>query len=455
MYTIIQNQDRPIGGISMKGVNEKLYSLKSKKRNILMLECICIALFFLLGHLSSVLIFILILLVLATNIYFNRELDIILDQLLDKKLTMYEVTANLVEDTIPHLKHGLDANNAKYIVEIMMHISNAPAVAITDQENVLAFIGEGCTMHPVGQPIRTQATLDTIKDGQLRIIENKSDFNCKLMNCKCPLETAIIVPIFDDGTTIGCLKLYGIQKGFVNEGNINLATGMGKLLSRQIKLARIEHNKHLVIQAKLDALQAQVNPHFLFNTLNTINMYILQDPHFARKLVLKLSSTLRYLLGKNGHFITIKEEIEHIKDFIIIENARYRDKVHIQFDIDDDIMDHKVPIFSIQPIVHNAVIHGILPSPEDGMIDVAIHKVEDRIEVLVKDNGIGMNKNTLDRIFEPNFGKGCGIGIGNVDERLRLFYGEGSGLKIQSEASYGTDVSFVIPCERKEWKYEA
>lgn len=352
---------------------------------------------------------------------------------------------DLADQTQSILKQGLDQQSAKYIVEIVKNISNAPAVSITDKENVLSFIGEGCDMHPVGYPIRTQATLDSIQDGKLRIIENKVDFSCKLESCKCPLETAIIVPLKNQSETIGCLKLYGIKKASIKDHDVKLAIGIGKILSRQIELANIEMTKQLIVEARLEALEAQINPHFLFNALNAINMYIIKDSEIARDLILKLSSTLRYTLGKQGKLITVKEELDHIEDFLAIENARYENKLELICNVDKDTLDCKLPILAIHPLVNNAVTHGILPTGQKGKVTLSVSKDDRHLHILVKDDGIGIKAIDLPHIYEINFGQGCGIGIPNVDGRLKLMYGDEYGLRIDSTENQGTVASFSIP----------
>ena len=364
-------------------------------------------------------------------------------------LSAIENTMNLAEITMPYFRNGLDSESAMTIVGIIRDISNIPAVGITDKKNVLAFIGEGCEHHPAGYPIRTLATLDAIVDGQPHIINNKKEFNCNVKNCVCPLESAIIVPLFNKIEVVGCLKFYYLNKAKMTEEQIRLAVGMGKLLSMQLELADFERQRQLTTEAKLDALQAQVNPHFLFNALNTVNMYIHKDPKFARMLMVKLSTLLRYLMNEKRRLIPLSQEVQYVKNYVTIENARFQNKIELTFKIDPRFENIEIPVLSIQPLVHNSIIHGILPQERLGVIEVSVNKADENVQIKVTDNGIGISDGDLQNIFNPGFGTGCGIGISNVDERLRLLYGDNYGMQVRSRFGEGTTVILNIPVAEK------
>ena len=363
----------------------------------------------------------------------------------DNGLSAIEDTMNLAEQTLPYFRQGLDSKSAMIIADTVRNISNIPAVGITDKKNVLAFIGEGCEHHPAGYPIRTQATLDAIKDGKIHIVSNKEEFNCKVKNCVCPLASAIIVPLLNRNGVIGCLKFYYLDKTKMTDEQVRLAIGVGKLLSMQVDLADFDRQSQLTVEAKLDALQAQINPHFLFNSLNTINMYINKEPQFARELIVKLSRLMRYLLNEKQRLIPLNKEIAYVQNYVVIENARFQDKITIKFNIDSDLEDIEIPVLSIQPLVHNSIIHGILPKEQHGEVSISVERHEKNIRISVSDTGIGIKEEELQDIFLPGIGKGCGIGISNVDERLKLLYGDSYGMKIISTYGKGTTVLFDIP----------
>lgn len=360
-----------------------------------------------------------------------------------------EDTIRIADKTMPLFSQGLNEETAYKIANTVKTMTNAPSVAITDKKNVLAFIGSGCEKHPVGYPIKTQATLDALESGEIKIIRSKEEFNCTVNNCNCPLESAIIVPLSNQHEVIGSLKIYETQKGEVQEDKIRLASGMGKLLNMQIELAELDRQRQLATSARLDALQAQVNPHFLFNALNTVSMYITKDPKYAKKLIVKLSQLLRYMLKNTGRFITLKEEISHIENYVALENARFQDKIEIIYDIDKDLGKLKIPVLSIHPLVQNSILHGLIPKEGKGKVTISAHKVDDKVLINVTDNGVGIKEGDVDKIFTSGYGKGCGVGVPNVNERLKMLYGKDYSLEIRSKYGTGTKAYFSVPVDKE------
>ncbi len=364
----------------------------------------------------------------------------------DMNLSGIETTLTLADKTFLYLKDGLDSESALFVAQIIKDISNIPAVALTDRKNVLAFIGEGCSKRTSGTyPIKTQATLDAVADGKMRIIKSSADFDCREDDCHCEMSSVVIVPLFDKTDVVGCIKFYGSNSKKMRDENIKQAVGIGKLLSMQIELASYDRQVQLNTEAKLDALQAQINPHFLFNTLNTIKMYINKDTEYARQLIVSLATMLRYLLGKFGRFITLEKEISYIEEYIAIEKARYLDRLSVEFVITENIENVEVPVLCIQPIVHNAIIHGILPKDGKGKVVIKVTREGDELLISIQDDGVGMNQEEVKKAYLNGYGSGCGIGISNVNERLKILYGESHGLKIESEYMKGTTVTLRIP----------
>ncbi|ATW28803.1 sensor histidine kinase [Candidatus Formimonas warabiya] len=357
----------------------------------------------------------------------------------------------IARETLPLLRRGLNEETAQKVGEIIQKISDIPAVAITDQEKVLAFLGAGCEHHPVGMPILTQATRDVIATKELRIVRNKSEFHCRMKDCHCPLESAVIVPLICGEHVAGTLKLYQTQEGPVPDYLIKLAQGVAQLLSIQIELAELDHQAQLVTEAQLDALQAQINPHFLFNILNTIVMLIRTKPGMARRLISRLASFLRHSLKRGNRFISLEEELKFVRNYLILEKARFRDKLRIVRKIDKSLLAYPIPILSLQPLVENAIRHGITPKEGRGTIHISAQLLDEKVmEITVCDNGVGISPEILPRILEPGFGSGSGVGLSNVNERLIRLYGEAYALQIGSEPGVGTCVQLIIPIHPKK-----
>ena len=202
----------------------------------------------------------------------------------------------------------------------------------------------------------------------------------------------------------------------------------------------LEQNQQLLLRARMDALTSQINPHFLFNTLNTVSSLIRFDPDMARGVVLKLSNILRRLLRKHETFVPLREELEFIDDYLDIEVIRFgRDKLQIFKEIGEETLDSFVPSMLLQPIVENCIKHGLAPRLEGGQIHLRSQRRDGRLLIEVNDNGMGIPP---DRLFEVY---GGGIGISNVHERLRLLYGDQFKLDIHSQEGQGTQIHIEIP----------
>ena len=203
---------------------------------------------------------------------------------------------------------------------------------------------------------------------------------------------------------------------------------------------KLEDQERLLMQARLDALVSQINPHFLFNTLNTVSSLIRFDPDTARTLLLKLSNILRRRLKSQVHFVPLRQELDFIDDYLDIEVVRFgRDKLQFRKEVDPEALDAFVPSMILQPLVENAIRHGIGPKVEGGTITLRISRGNGRLVVAVTDDGVGIPVERRHEIYDS------GIGISNVRERLKVLYGEESPLRIDSVLGSGTTIRFEIP----------
>lgn len=354
-------------------------------------------------------------------------------------------TLQIANETLPYLRRGLNRETARSTAEIIRKISDVPAVAITDRERVLAFIGPGCDKHPPGKEIVTFATKQVIRTGELKVVAKQEDLQCPVKNCVCPLEGAVIAPLTLRGEVIGTIKLYRTTKGVIPPGLVKLAVGIAQLLSMQMELAELDRQAQLVTRAELDALRAQINPHFLFNTLNTITMFIRTNPEMARQLLIRLASFFRHAFKRTGHFSTLREEIECVNAYLVLEKARFREKLRIQREIDCGLYEYQVPVLTLQPLVENAVKHGIVPKMGNGTIRVTVRREGDEMAFSIVDDGVGIPAEVLPRVLEPGFGSGSGVGLSNVHERLKSLFGPDHGLMIESKPGVGTQINYRIP----------
>jgi len=354
-------------------------------------------------------------------------------------------TLKIANAALPYMRHGLNEETARKTAEIIQRIGDVPAVAITDRERILVFLGPGCERHLPGRGIVTYATKRVIQTGEVKIIERKADFECPVKDCQCPLGAVVIVPLRCRGEVVGALKLYRTEEGPLPPSVVNLAIGIAQLLGIQMELAELDRQAQLVTKAELDALRAQINPHFLFNTLNTIIMFNRTNPEMARRLLIRLASFFRHALKSTGHFTTLREELECVNTYLVLEKARFREKLRIARGVDKGLLDYQVPVLTLQPLVENAIKHGIMPKVGPGTVRITVRRARNEMAVEIADDGVGVPPDVLPKVFTPGFGSGNGVGLSNVNERLKGLFGADYGLKISSKQGKGTVVKFRIP----------
>lgn len=359
-------------------------------------------------------------------------------------------TLKIANETFSYLRHGLDENTAGFVASIIKKIGDVHAVSITDSQKVLAFVGVGCEHHRPGDPVKTEATKEVLRTGKHKVVTSSAGLRCPAVDCKCPLGSAVIVPIKFKDEVIGALKLYSAKSGLMSPHSVRLALGVGQLLSMQSEMAELERQANLVTEARLDALHAQINPHFFFNTINTIIMYSRTNPDKTRDLLIHLAEFYRQTLNRKGHFITLEEELECVETYLTLEKARFGNKINVIKEIDNSLLHYPIPVFSIQPLVENAIKHGISPKIGSGSVKIKA-SLEDNelLLVSVSDDGVGIPKDKYPHILTPGFGSGSGVGLSNVHERLMGLYGPQYGLEVNSKPDKGTIVLMKLPLNIK------
>src|SRR5579862_8521653 len=208
---------------------------------------------------------------------------------------------------------------------------------------------------------------------------------------------------------------------------------------------KLEQQERLLLQARMEALQSQINPHFLFNTLNSIASLVRADPDSARLMIVRLGNILRRLLRKGDSFVPLREEFEFLDDYLDIEVARFgHDKLKVVKELDPVSLDLLVPSMILQPLVENAVKHGFASKVEAGTIYLRSRSFDHRLVIEVEDDGVGMP------VAGSSQSSGTGIGMVNVTERLQVVYGDAAQLSVSSEQNRGTLVRLVLPVLQAE-----
>jgi two-component system LytT family sensor kinase len=202
---------------------------------------------------------------------------------------------------------------------------------------------------------------------------------------------------------------------------------------------RLEEQEKLLLAARIEALSNRINPHFLFNTLTSISSLVRTQPDTARMLITKLSGLLRRLMRSTDHFVTLREELESIDQYLDIEVVRFGPQLRVVKEIAPDTLDLVVPSMLLQPIIENSIKHGLSRKVGGGRITIRTARRGDRSLIQVEDDGLGMTEERLKEALDG------GIGLSNVNERLRTIYGASCTLKLSSESGRGTSVSVEIP----------
>ncbi|MFY9845620.1 MAG: histidine kinase [Terriglobales bacterium] len=241
----------------------------------------------------------------------------------------------------------------------------------------------------------------------------------------------------------GVLNAYLVECAIYLTAILVVGTELKIFNSVRIQI-KLEEQERLLLQARMTALQNQINPHFLFNTLNSISSLVRFDPDTAREMILKLATILRRLLHSTDSFVALREEVEFIDNYLDIEVVRFgRDKLKVVKDLDPASLEAMVPSMLLQPLVENCIKHGLAPQVEGGSITLRSRVIKSRLVIEVEDDGVGMG---AARLLEPpdGFGNG-GIGMANVAERLKVLYGDAAKMMIESREAGGTLIRLRLP----------
>ncbi|OZV11737.1 histidine kinase [Tissierella sp. P1] len=367
--------------------------------------------------------------------------DSIFKEIENEAVYQAQLTLKIADRTLAYFRKGYNEDTARDTAKIIYDMSKIKAVAFTDTEKILAHVGIGEDHHLVGSTIQTNLTKEALLAKKYVVANTREEIGCNHSNC--PLKSAIIVPIKEDDKVIGTLKLYKGQENSITKVDIELALGLAQMFSTQIELSKIDYQRELLSRSELKALQAQINPHFLFNAINTIVSLTRTQPDNARKLLIHLGNYFRTNLQQDIEVVDLYKEIEHINSYIEIEKARFGDKLDIIYDIPENI-ECKLPPLLLQPIVENAIKHGVLGKIEGGRVEIIARDNGRETKLVVKDDGVGISKEDLECLFKENDNKES-IGLKNVNERLRNKYGKEYGLILESEINKGTTATMVIP----------
>lgn len=354
-----------------------------------------------------------------------------------RRLRREAPTVELLAATLPVLHAGLSEAAARTVAYEVFEKLGFGAVAVTDSARVLAFVGAGADHHgPGDEPMRP--VFEALASDQTLVAPLALRVSCG--HPACPLGAAAIVPLRRSDGPAGALVAYASDGSPLAEADVELLTKLGDQLSAQLQLSELAGSARAAVSAELQALQAQIEPHFLFNCLNTIASFIRTDPDRARSLVLAFADYCRWTLARPGERIPLAEELRHVESYLALEQARFGPALRVEIDASPDALAVRLPPFLIQPLVENAVKHGKTDRPLRLVVRARLRR--GRLRVTVRDDGRGIAREALERVLEPGFGEGTGLGLASVHRRLNAFYGEGVRLK---SGGFGTVVRLQVP----------
>lgn len=360
-----------------------------------------------------------------------------------------EKAFHIAEAALPHLKQGLTYRTAQAVATLLLHELKTTAVAITDTERFLAHAGAASRTIDPGEEITSDLTKNVIATGELRIIENAEDIQPR----HPALGAAILVPMIEGHEIVGVIQFYFKRPQDIRRVELVMAQGLGQLISYQLGATAHEKMSHLMKEAELKLLQAQINPHFLFNTLNAIHSLIRSDPLLARHATMQLGAFMRLNVKvMASRRTTIREEMELLNAYLDIIQIRFEDQFTFECQLDPVLGELMIPPATLQMLVENSIKHGLRDKASGGIIQLTLKRAGDLAVVQLRDNGAGISPEVLDSLGEqPIIGsEGTGNGIYNINQRLISMFGKEARLIVENLAEGGCSISFSIPCSLSE-----
>lgn len=345
-----------------------------------------------------------------------------------------KLALEIANKTLP-LFRQVNSDALREVCDIIRRDIHADAVAITNTQQIQAYVGYGEQNYHNGDDGISPTTAQAIASGKIIIKNNDEAHRTR------DIHSMLVIPLWEQGQVTGTLKIYYRRAHRITGSLKEMAIGLSQIISTQLEVSRAEQLREMANKAELRALQSKINPHFLFNALNAISASIRMNPDTARQLVINLSRYLRYNLELNeDELIDIKKELWQVKDYIAIEQARFGDKLSMIYDIDDDLH-FTLPSLLIQPLVENAIVHGIQPCRGKGVVTLSVKDLGDRVRIAVRDTGPGISDEVIRRVARNEI-PGNKIGLLNVHHRVRLLTGQGL---IIMRHQPGTEIAFSLP----------
>jgi two-component system, LytTR family, sensor kinase len=333
----------------------------------------------------------------------------------------------------PPLRLGLNATSAGKSARHLRTLLGTPAVAISDTEAALVWEGPG--------DHHAARLWQAAEDGPLAtgrpVVVRPEELLCA--DPLCLVRGAVVVPIAVDDRVVGTLA--AVTSTEPGPGLVQAALETARWVSTQLELAELDRSRARLVKAEVRALRAQISPHFVYNALTTIASFVRTDPERARELLLEFADFTRYSFRSHGEFTTLAEELRSIDRYLTLERARFGDRLEVRLQIAPEVLPVAVPFLGVQPLVENAVRHGLATKTGVGTVSIVAEDAGTACLISVEDDGVGMDPEVLQR----QAAEGGHVGLGNIDDRLRSVFGDEFGLVVETAPGAGTKVSMRIP----------
>jgi two-component system, LytTR family, sensor kinase len=343
----------------------------------------------------------------------------------------YEVlhTASLAG---PALRAGLSEVTAAKAVRPLHALLGSLSVGLLDHERVLAWEGPG-DHHGEQVLAAAEEAAEAGRPVDLRVTK----LDCGELECQ--VRGGVVVPLATTDGVVGALvALTGSEPA---PGLVRAAIETGNWVATQLSLAELDASRDRLAQAQVRALRAQISPHFIYNALSAISSLVRTDPERARELILEFAEFTRYSFRAHGEFTTLAEELRSIDRYLLIERARFGERLQVRLQVAPEVLPVAVPFLCLQPLVENAVRHGLADKPGVGTISIVARDAGAECLISVEDDGVGMDPELVARRDDG----GDHVGLGNVDDRLRSVFGDDFGLVVETAPGAGTKVIMRVP----------
>ncbi|GAB3798094.1 LytS/YhcK type 5TM receptor domain-containing protein [Virgibacillus kimchii] len=377
---------------------------------------------------------------------FTAMIGIVLREQENEAALATKQALTIAEEALPYLKKEFTSEGAKGIADLLYERLELAAVSVTNSNEVMAHRGVGKSHHRPGDLIRAPVSREAIQSKEMKVTYTKEGIDCG--HKKCALGAAIVIPVMVGSQVEGLITFYFRKAHHISPVELTMAEGIGQFISNQLHVLDAEKIKTHIRDAELRNLQAQINPHFLFNTLQLIATLFRESPEKARHITLQLANYMRFnlrLVSKS--LIELEKECEHVEAYASIIQARFAGRLDISFEKPENVSGIYIPPSTIQPLVENSIQHGLNNKKGKGKIEIKIEKWNGDIAIMVRDNGSGFPEHILaDAGHTPLQGiKNGGTGMYNVNQRLIRLLGDSAEISIRNLPEGGSEVYFAIP----------